>query len=58
MAPDKFKRKLAAILSLDVKGDSHMIGEDEERTLQTLNDREGAMTHFIQQYQGWVMGSA
>jgi len=53
MVAEKFKRKLASILSGDVKEDSHMRGEDEARTLQTLNDCEGAMTHFIRQYQAW-----
>jgi len=31
------KRKLAAILSTDVKGYSRVMGEDEIETIQTLN---------------------
>ena len=30
MTPEKFKRKLSAILSADVKGYSRLMGEDEE----------------------------
>jgi tetratricopeptide (TPR) repeat protein len=37
MSAEKFKRKLAAILSTDVKGYSRLMGEDEEGTLRTLN---------------------
>ena len=36
MAPEKFKRKLSAILSADVKGYSRLMGEDEEGTIRTL----------------------
>ena len=36
MTPEKFKRKLAAILSADVKGYSRLMGEDEEGTIRTL----------------------
>ena len=37
MTPEKFKRKLTAILSADVKGYSRLMGEDEEGTIRTLN---------------------
>lgn len=37
MTAEKFKRKLAAILSADVKGYSRLMGGDEEWTLRTLN---------------------
>ena len=36
MTPEKFKRKLTAILSADVKGYSRLMGEDEEGTVRTL----------------------
>ena len=36
MTPEKFKRKLTAILSTDVKGYSRLMGEDEEGTIRTL----------------------
>ena len=37
MTAEKFKRKLTAILSADVKGYSRLMGEDEEGTIRTLN---------------------
>jgi adenylate cyclase len=37
MAAEKFKRKLTAILSADVKGYWHLKGEDEPGTLRILN---------------------
>lgn len=37
MTAEIFKRKLTAILSVDVKGYSRVMAEDEERTLRTLN---------------------
>ena len=36
MTPDNLKRKLAAILSADVKGYSRLMEEDEEGTIRTL----------------------
>jgi adenylate cyclase len=36
MAEKGFKRKLAAILSADVKGYSRLMGEDEAATVKTL----------------------
>jgi len=36
MTAEKFKRKLTAILSADVKGYSGLMGEDEEGTIRTL----------------------
>ena len=39
MTPEKFKRKLTAILSADVKGYSRLTGEDEEGTIRTLKAR-------------------
>jgi len=38
MAPEKFKRKLSAILSAGVKGYSRRMGTDEEATLHTLQE--------------------
>ena len=37
MTTQEIKRKLAAILSADVKGYSRLMGEDEEWTVRTLN---------------------
>ncbi len=36
MDPPRIERKLAAILSADVKGYSRLMGADEEATLRTL----------------------
>ena len=37
MADEGFKRKLAAILSADVKGYSRLMEEDEEATIRTID---------------------
>ncbi len=58
MAPDQLKRKLAAILSADVKGYSRLMGGDEEWTLRTLNTYKKTMGGLIQQHQGRVVGTA
>jgi len=58
MTAEKFKRKLAAILSADVKGYSRLIGEDEEGTIRTLNAYLGAITGFIRKHEGRVVGTA
>jgi len=36
MTDQGFKRKLAAILSVDVEGYSRLMGEEEEATVRTL----------------------
>jgi adenylate cyclase len=58
MASEEFKRKLAAILSADVKGYSRLMGEDEEWTLRTLNAYKETMESFLQQHRGRVVGTA
>jgi adenylate cyclase len=58
MDPDQLKRKLAAILSADVKGYSRLMGEDEEWTLRTLKAYKETMGSLIQQHQGRVVGTA
>ncbi len=58
MTTDKIKRKLAAILSADVKGYSRLMGEDEEWTLRTLNSHKEMMGSLIQQHWGRVVGTA
>jgi TolB-like protein len=55
MNAQEVKRKLAAILSADVKGYSRLMGEDEEATVRTLNAYKEAMTKFIQQHHGRVV---
>jgi len=51
------ERKLAAILSADVKGYSRLMGEDEEATIHTLTAYREVMTTLIQQYRGRVVDS-
>ena len=58
MTAEKFKRKLTAILSADVKGYSRLMGEDEEGTIRTLNAYKEVMTGFIQHHRGRVVGTA
>ena len=57
MAAEKFKRKLTAILSADVKGYSRLIGEDEEGTIRTLKVYMEVITGFIQQHRGRVVAT-
>jgi adenylate cyclase len=51
------ERKLAAILSADVKGYSRLMGEDDEATVRTLNAHREVMTTLIQQHRGRVVDS-
>ena len=51
------ERKLAAILSADVKGYSRLMGEDEEGTIRTLTAYREVMTTLIQQHRGRVVDS-
>ncbi len=57
MTPEKFKRKLTAILSADVKGYSRLMGEDEEGTIRTLKVYMELITGFIQQHRGRVVST-
>src|SRR5207247_2179463 len=54
--PASIERKLAAILSADVKGYSRLMGEDEEATIRTLTAYRQVMTTLIQQ-RGRVVDS-
>jgi adenylate cyclase len=58
MTTQEVKRKLAAILSADVKGYSRLMGEDEETTLRTLNTYKEVIGSLIQQHRGRVVGTA
>src|SRR5215510_7536931 len=51
------ERKLAAILSADVKGYSRLMGEDEVATIRTLTAYRTVMAALIQQYRGRVVDS-
>jgi adenylate cyclase len=55
MTAQEVKRKLAAILSADVKGYSRLMSEDEVETIRTLNAHKEAMTNLIQQHHGRVV---
>ena len=58
MTSEKFKRKLAAILSADVKGYSRLMGEDEEGTIRTLKVYMEVISSFIKQHRGRVVSTA
>src|SRR6266511_1010154 len=51
------ERKLAAILSADVKGYSRLMGEDEEATIRILTVYREVMTTLIQAHRGRVVDS-
>ena len=55
MVNQEVKRKLAAILSADVKGYSRLMGEDEVGTIRTLSTYRKIMTTLINQYRGRVV---
>ena len=57
MTTEKIKRKLAAILSADVKGYSRLMGEDEEWTLRTLNSYKGLIWNLVGEHRGRVVAS-
>jgi len=52
MTTQEVKRKLAAILSADVKGYSRLMGEDEKGTVRTLNAYKELMAGLIQHHHG------
>jgi len=55
MTTQEVKRKLAAILSADVKGYSRLMGEDEKGTVRTLNAYKEVMARLIQRHRGRVV---
>jgi len=57
MPTQDVKRKLAAILSADVKGYSRLMGADEEGTLHTLTAFREIMAKLIEQYHGRVVNA-
>ncbi|MEJ2759543.1 MAG: adenylate/guanylate cyclase domain-containing protein, partial [Anaerolineales bacterium] len=54
---ENFKRKLAAILSADVKGYSRLMGEDEEHTIKTITDYRETISDIISKHKGRVVDS-
>ena len=57
MAEEGFKRKLAAILSADVVGYSRLMGEDEDKTVQTLTTYRDVISSLIKDHKGRVVDS-
>jgi class 3 adenylate cyclase len=53
----EYKRKLAAILSADVKEYSRLMSDNEEETITTLAVYQKAMSKLIQKYRGRVIDS-
>ena len=55
METTRVDRKLAAILSADVKGYSRLMGEDEVATIRTLTAYRELMASLIEQHHGRVV---
>jgi len=55
MAQEGFKRKLAAVLSADVKEYSRLMREDETATIRTLTAYREVMTGLIKQHHGRIV---
>jgi len=55
MTTPEVKRKLATILSGDVKGYSRLLAKDEDGTVRTLNAYKQVMANLVQQRQGKVI---
>ena len=57
MTEERIKRKLAAILSADVKGYSRLMGDDEVSTVRTLESHRNVMSELIRDHRGRVADS-
>ena len=57
MTDEGFKRKLAAILSADVKGYSRLMDDDEEATVRTIKAYRATINDLAQQYRGRIVDS-
>jgi adenylate cyclase len=57
MEPTGFNRKLAAILSADVKGYSRLMRSDEEATVRTLTEYRSIIINLVSKYHGRVVDS-
>ena len=57
MSDEGFKRKLAAILSADVKDYSRLMSADKERTVKDLNACRKIITKCIDGHRGRVVDS-
>ena len=52
------ERKLSTIFASDVVGFSKMMGRNEEKTLEILDDRREIIDSAIAEYKGIIFGSA
>src|SRR5512139_111182 len=57
MSPESSKRKLAAILSADVKGYSRLMSQDEEGTVKTLKQHRATISGLVSEHRGRVVDS-
>jgi adenylate cyclase len=57
MEAHRVERKLAAILSADVKGYSRLMGEDEVATIRTLTAYRQVIATLVEQHRGRVVDS-
>ena len=57
MNEKEVKRKLAAILSADVKGYSRLMEEDEVSTVRTLEEYRSIVSGFVEKHHGCVVDS-
>ena len=57
MEAENLRRRLAAIMSADVKGYSRLMRQDEAATVQTLKSYRGIMATLIAQHHGRVVDS-
>src|SRR5512139_556081 len=57
MTSEESKRKLAAILSADVKGYSRLMSQDEEGTVQTLKQHRVTISCLVSAHRGRVVDS-
>ncbi|MCP8688440.1 adenylate/guanylate cyclase domain-containing protein [Marinobacterium sedimentorum] len=55
MSPSQGQRKLTAILSADVVGYSHLMGEDEQATVDTLKQYQQAIGRVIERHMGRIV---
>ena len=57
MTTEESKRKLAAILSADVKGYSRLMSQDEEATVKTLKQHRLTISGLVSDHRGKVVDS-
>jgi adenylate cyclase len=55
MAKEGFRRKLAAILSMDVKGYSRLMGDDEAATVRTITAYREVVSTLVADHSGRVV---